>query len=60
LGSNAVIVSIIAIAFAYLHITSAVSFIPLYLMKNGGQGAAIGTVLLFMVVAFMVTAGFPF
>jgi hypothetical protein len=51
---------LVAIAFAYLRITSAISFIPLYLMKKGGQCAAIGTALLFMVVAFMVTAGFPF
>jgi uncharacterized membrane protein len=30
------------------------------LMKKGGQGAAIGTILLFIAVAFMVAAGFPF
>ncbi|MBI3841296.1 MAG: hypothetical protein HY297_05035 [Thaumarchaeota archaeon] len=30
------------------------------LMKEGGQGALIGTVLLFIAAVFMVTAGFPF
>lgn len=30
------------------------------LMKKGGRGALIGTIILFVAVAFMVAAGFPF